>query len=52
MVRSLVLTGGAAWLLGSTIAVQLYPALLQRLVRARIQRAGQAGGGASSVAGA
>ncbi|WP_146078970.1 hypothetical protein [Rathayibacter sp. AY1E6] len=39
-------TGGAAWLLGSTIAVQLYPALLQRLVRARIQRAGRAARGA------
>ncbi|PPH88943.1 hypothetical protein [Rathayibacter sp. AY1D3] len=39
-------TGGAAWLLGSTIAVQLYPALLQRLVRVRIQRAGRAARGA------
>ncbi|PPF40710.1 MULTISPECIES: hypothetical protein [unclassified Rathayibacter] len=43
-------TGGAAWLLGSTIAVQLYPALLQRLVRARIQRAGRAARGALHVA--
>lgn len=29
---------GAGWLSLSTIVFQLYPALLQRLVRARLQR--------------
>jgi len=30
--------GGAAWLLGTAVVVQIWPALLQRLVRSRIQR--------------
>ena len=42
---------GAGWLLASTVLAQLYPALLQRLVRSRIQRAALAAAARTLIGG-